>query len=215
MSRKHIVLAAVDLEAGSSRVIDAALEYAAAHWPSELHVLAVAEPIPFAMVGMVPPPVQYTSVDMERMEKLCRERVDAMIERSPNQPIPKVDVHSTFGAPADEIVWFGAHLDCDALFVGTHGRKGIKRLLIGSVAEKVVRLAGCPVYVVREKNHRAEWRVPEIEPVCPECAQVRASSNGEKLWCARHSEHHVRAHVYSAGPGGDQPSAWTSSTGTV
>jgi hypothetical protein len=83
------------------------------------------------------------------------------------------------------------------------------------VAEKVVRLAGCEVTVVRDKNHKAEWRVPEIEPVCPECAKVRAATNGARLWCDRHSEHHVRAHVYSsAGRGPESPHAFDSMTGT-
>jgi hypothetical protein len=37
--------------------------------------------------------------------------------------------------------------------IGTHGRRGVDRLLVGSVAEKVVRYAGCPVLVARRKNY--------------------------------------------------------------
>ena len=40
----------------------------------------------------------------------------------------------------------------DLIVMGTHGRRGIEGLLLGSVANKVVRLAGCPVLTVREKK---------------------------------------------------------------
>jgi hypothetical protein len=79
------------------------------------------------------------------------------------------------------------------VLVGTHGRKGAARLVMGSVAESVVRKAGCPVLVVREKDYAA---VPEIDPPCPDCLETQRATKGAKLWCARHSEHHPRAHLH-------------------
>ncbi len=53
------------------------------------------------------------------------------------------------GSPPEEIVRFAREFGCDLIVVGTHGRSGLGRLALGSVAEAVVRTAGCPVLVVR------------------------------------------------------------------
>ena len=77
-----------------------------------------------------------------------------------------------------------------------------------------MRLAGCPVVVLREKSHNPEWKIPEIEPVCPDCAKVREETRGEALWCARHSEHHIRGHALRYdNPASDMPHAWAGITG--
>jgi hypothetical protein len=147
--------------------------------------------------------------------KRSRERLDAFHEARPDARLPEVHVHTSVGLPADEIVWLAAHLDADLVVVGSHGRRGFKRLLLGSVSEKVVRLCGCPVVVVRDKSHKAAWRVPEIEPICPECAKVRAETEGKQLWCGRHQGRHIRAHVYGyGGIGSVRPRSWESMSGT-
>lgn len=53
------------------------------------------------------------------------------------------------GAPADEIVRYGQKENVDLIVLGTHGRSGLEHALIGSVAEKVVRNASCPVLTVK------------------------------------------------------------------
>lgn len=65
-----------------------------------------------------------------------------------NPEIP-VNVHVLIGNPASDIVDFAADLDVDLVVIATHGLSGIKRLLIGSVTEKVVRMAQCPVFTVK------------------------------------------------------------------
>lgn len=214
MSAKYTVLAAIDLEVGSARVLDAALALASQHPGGELHVLAVSEPIVTAMATPIaPPPVELLGVDMKRVVTACEERHAEFRKEHPTQRAPHMEVHTAVGVPADEIVWLAAHLDADLIVIGTHGRRGLKRILLGSVAEKVVRLSGCPVHVVRDKTHNATWKVPEIEPVCDACAKIRAETGGARLWCERHSVTHVRAHVYHSGGGGG-PRATESSTGT-
>ncbi|MFP8888368.1 universal stress protein [Natrialbaceae archaeon A-CW2] len=58
-------------------------------------------------------------------------------------------VETAVGSPAREIVEFAAENDVDHIVVGSHGRQGVSRVLLGSVAEKVVRRAPIPVTVVR------------------------------------------------------------------
>lgn len=53
------------------------------------------------------------------------------------------------GPPADTITEFARKRDYDLIVIGTHGRTGLSRALIGSVAERVVRHASCPVLAVR------------------------------------------------------------------
>ena len=60
------------------------------------------------------------------------------------------ETHYQFGAPSSEILGFAADNDVDLIVMGTHGRRGVTRLLMGSVAEAIVRRAKCPVLTVKE-----------------------------------------------------------------
>jgi len=102
--------------------------------------------------------------------------------------------HEEGGDPARVIVAMASELNASVVVVGTHGRKGIQRMLMGSVAEAVVRNAGCPVLVVRPVSH--VQTVPSIEPPCPRCAEVQTETQGAQLWCEQHAEKHGRRHTY-------------------
>ena len=65
------------------------------------------------------------------------------------------DVQVTVGEPAEEIVAMANALDVDLIVMSTHGRTGLPHLLLGSVAEKVVRHAPCPVLTVRQRRQKA------------------------------------------------------------
>jgi nucleotide-binding universal stress UspA family protein len=65
---------------------------------------------------------------------------------NPNIPIDHVFLE---GDPASEIVRYAADAGIDLIVLGTHGRTGVERLLMGSVAEKVMREAPCSVLVVK------------------------------------------------------------------
>jgi len=89
-----------------------------------------------------------------------------VVRRDPNEEaltklhdlIPD-DGHDTWkvlvaaGHPADTIVRVAREENADLIVMGTHGRTGLQHVLLGSVAEKVVRLASCPVLTVRYKSH--------------------------------------------------------------
>jgi nucleotide-binding universal stress UspA family protein len=61
----------------------------------------------------------------------------------------RVVVATAWGDPGEEILRYAAANHVDLIVCGTHGRKGWNRFMLGSVAERVVRLAGCPVLTVR------------------------------------------------------------------
>jgi nucleotide-binding universal stress UspA family protein len=67
-----------------------------------------------------------------------------------------VESHLVEGEPAAEILRLAAELPSDLIVLGTHGRTGLSRLLMGSVAEQVVRKAACPVLTVKMPLRQTE-----------------------------------------------------------
>jgi universal stress protein A len=63
--------------------------------------------------------------------------------------------------PAEEIVEYAKSEDIDLIVIGTHGRRGVAHLLMGSVAETVVRTAPCPVMTIRD--HQREFVTPDSD----------------------------------------------------
>ena len=66
------------------------------------------------------------------------------------ESIGHISRHFTNGSPADEIVNTAGSIGADLIVVGTHGRTGFRRAVIGSVAERVVRNAPCTVVCVKQ-----------------------------------------------------------------
>ncbi len=127
---------------------------------------------------------------MAKVQERAKQRVDQMAPNLRKRQIRRVVAHFRRGSPAENVAQLAADLDADLVVVGSHGHRGLERFFLGSVAERVSRLARCPVWIVRPKDHSTEERVPQIEPPCPDCLVARQASEGKKLWCARHSEHH-------------------------
>lgn len=100
---------------------------------------------------------------------LDASQVDADRERLLRlmSPADQAQVHPEFvmvaGSPAAEIVRCAEEREVDVIVMGTHGRGGVTHLLLGSVAEQVIRTAPCPVLVIR--NTPASAAVPaNVEP---------------------------------------------------
>ena len=74
----------------------------------------------------------------------------AMKERFADVDHQGIHVHATIGDPGSEIAGYAEEVGADLICLPSHGRTGLKRLLIGSVAERVCRLAHCPVLVLRD-----------------------------------------------------------------
>lgn len=176
------ILAAIDFSEASDLVVEQALALARQSDARELHFLHV-RPAPRDEADIVGRKIEF------------EEWLDARVRGSGSMPYTvKVIAHEASGNPADVIVQLASDLLASAVVVGTHGRQGLQRMILGSVAEAVVRDAGCPVLVVRPVTH--EQSVPRIEPPCPRCVERRAETAGEQLWCEQHSEKHGRRHTY-------------------
>lgn len=116
----------------------------------------------------------------------------------------EVFTHALIGDPAQVIVGMADDVDAEIIIVGTHGRRGIKRLFLGSVAEEVMRAASCPVLVMRPRRRDPR---PDLipEPACPDCLEVREATVGTSWWCQVHDRPWVAPHRYSYQTGGQRP----------
>jgi nucleotide-binding universal stress UspA family protein len=130
-----------------------ALTYGAAfatRFGAELYLLHVVQDlalfIPEAVMvpPVVPPVEQFVSAARQALERALGEL-----------PLPDVRVTPEVveGAPFEEIIRFARERDIDLIVMGTHGHTGLAHILMGSVAEKVVRRAPCPVLTVRHPEH--------------------------------------------------------------
>jgi nucleotide-binding universal stress UspA family protein len=89
--------------------------------------------------GVPPLPSEY---DRQKLEK----QLHAI---QPSQPDIAVEYRLEYGVPEERILKAAHDIGADMIVLGTYGRTGLRRLLMGSVAEHVVRKASCPVLTVR------------------------------------------------------------------
>ncbi len=129
-----------------SEFSDRALDYAALiarQFDAELHLLHVlTDPM-----SVVQGPTDYTLPD-GFFADLCKQAEASLAERPSGKSAIEIKRVTTIGAAAGEIIHYATDKHIDLIVMGTHGLTGLAHLLIGSVAERVTRLAPCPVMTV-------------------------------------------------------------------
>jgi nucleotide-binding universal stress UspA family protein len=106
----------------------------------------------------------------------------------------QVGIHVRAGDAPVEIVRFAGDVDAQLVVVGSHGRAGLAKKILGSVSERVLELSSIPVVLATGDPSK---EAPAIDPPCAACVSERRRTDGKTWWCARHGEHHARAHSYS------------------
>jgi nucleotide-binding universal stress UspA family protein len=151
------ILCPIDFSGHSRRALDHAI--AIARWyEAKVTALYVFSPAPVAAFGPGPvvfEPIVLTALDRDQL--LADTKAFAEAEGAPGITI---DVAVREGNTAGEILEQAASMNADLLVIGTHGRSGVERLVLGSVAEKVLRKATCPVLTVPTHS-------PDAVPVGP------------------------------------------------
>ena len=132
---------------------------------SELHVLYVGEdaystPLPYPeaadpawVVGEDLAPLEEQG---QQFEQVARQTLDAEVEKVRAVGGTVAQAHLRMGTPAAEIVELAEELEVGLVVVGSRGLGGIRRALMGSVSDSVVRHAHCPVLVVRKEEESAQ-----------------------------------------------------------
>ena len=93
---------------------------------------------------------------LDALEATGREAIDDVIDRAEAAGVATIEGTVGRGAPHRAILAYADEHDVDLIVMGTHGRTGLDRYLVGSVAEKVVRLSDVPVLTVRMADGSAE-----------------------------------------------------------
>jgi nucleotide-binding universal stress UspA family protein len=112
---------------------------------SELHVVHVGE-IPF----VYHPERHGYRVEYEEHEKEAQQLLEAQVERIKGAGATVAQAHLRMGRADEEIVEVAQNIDAGMIVMGSRGQGRLRRALVGSVSESVVRHAHCPVTVVRE-----------------------------------------------------------------
>jgi nucleotide-binding universal stress UspA family protein len=146
----HRILVPTDFSKSSSN----ALVYGSAFaekFGAELYLLHVVQDltwfVPEAILvapAAMPPLEQFVTASQTALERAIKEL---------NRPGIKTHPVVREGTPFDTIIKYAREIDVDLIVMGTHGHTGLAHVLLGSVAEKVVRKAPCPVLTVRHPEH--------------------------------------------------------------
>jgi len=159
------VVAGCDFSPLGNRVVVEALRLCAAYPGAELHVITVAAEL---TGGLLLPGSDVRVVANNEAQEAARLHVahivDAVVATGQQLPIEKIAVYVVAGTPSERIVSLATVLDADLIVLGTHSRHGLGRLLLGSVAQEVLRRAPCGVFVIRPRDFLDGEQVPEIQP---------------------------------------------------
>lgn len=170
------VVVAYDFSGGGIVVLERAIDLACRAPQHVLHFACVIDP----RAGVPAVPVE-GKVDFRYAEKV-QEELSAIVHAAfaARETAGSVHffVHARIGSPGDEILLLAHEIGADMIIVGSHGRTGVKRMLLGSVSEQVVREAECPVIVARPKTY-------------PEVRLAEVTTRPE------HVPHYVRPHRYT------------------
>jgi nucleotide-binding universal stress UspA family protein len=138
------ILVPVDLSEFSGRLLQEAR--AAAHrYGAALDVLFVLEHWPLPILWVGPGTVNDLVPSLRRQ---AQRHLEELVEATPGPDVP-VTLHIQEGRPAATITDFAAKQDTDLIVIATHGVTGLGHFFIGSVTERVVRTAPCPVLTVK------------------------------------------------------------------
>ena len=146
------ILFPTDFSGGSANALPYAADMAK-HYGAKLYLLHVIQDIAEA-TGWYVPHVSldelYRDIEKNAAKELDRYGVEEL------RGIKDIERIVVKGRPYDEILKFARENKADLIVIGTHGRKGLDRVIFGSTAGKVVRDAPCPVLSVRLPDHEVK-----------------------------------------------------------
>lgn len=139
------ILVPVDFTPHSSEALRVACDLAQ-RYGAPMTLVYVYEPIDYALPEGY---VLYTPDQLALLTDSFEKRLGEAREQAQLLGAPSVDTRVLQGPPAAEIVDFATEQGYDLIVLGTHGRTGLRHVVMGSVAERVLRTARCPVMAVK------------------------------------------------------------------
>ena len=140
-----VIVVPVDFSEPSSSAVNRALELS--ENPANLKIFHAVVPIP-TLSSIDPAMPIPTVVDHDRLEDTQRHLENVFKD----DRYHGVEIHCEIGDPGATIAEFAKEKKADLIVMPSHGRTGLDRMLLGSVAERVLRLAKCPVLILRSET---------------------------------------------------------------
>lgn len=147
LGRIQRILVPVDFSANASRAVDYALVFARQCGASVMFLHVIQVNYAYGEFGAV----DFTSLERE-MRTGAEKELGLLMARAKEAGL-EVESLIREGSPAKVIAEVARDMLTDLLVISTHGYTGLKHVLMGSIAEQVVRYAPCPVLVVRRGEH--------------------------------------------------------------
>lgn len=148
MIRLKNILIPTDLSEYARHVLPYAAEFARAYDAK----IILAHVVDMHWVGSVAS-AEFPGMVESQIESSKKAAVEAMEAMRAELGDAPVEVQVLMGSPHVEIVRHARSEDVDLIILATHGRTGLAHALIGSVAEKVVQMAPCPVLTIKHPEH--------------------------------------------------------------
>jgi nucleotide-binding universal stress UspA family protein len=139
------VVVAYDFSPSAEEALIRAIDIAARAPQHVLHVVCALDPSNYGR--------HVTTETADTIQRQARERVAAGFAGRITAADVQFFIHARIGHAADQVLDVARDVGADLVFVGSHGKTGVERLLLGSVSERIVREAKCPVMVVRHKEY--------------------------------------------------------------
>lgn len=149
------IVVGIDYSPEATLALHAALG-TALHRDVQIYAVTAAEPFHITRPAAVAEEAQrkFHEEAQTTLEKYLSEQIDRWERRGFKLNRKRVGAAVDFGDPAECILALAREVDADLIAVGTHGKRGVERMVLGSVAEAVLRQAPCPVLVLRAKKHQ-------------------------------------------------------------
>ncbi|WPD21664.1 MAG: universal stress protein [Candidatus Electrothrix scaldis] len=149
MQEVQTIITPVDFSDNADMIAQSAA-YTAGKFGAELHLVFVVQNFE-DYSGFFVPPVNLPNLE-EELLKSAQQRMDEFISEKEKdfQEAGVSAVHRKVltGDVSEEILDYAKEIDCNLIVMGTHGYKGLERIMFGSVADKVVKNACCPVMTI-------------------------------------------------------------------
>ncbi|MFO7877416.1 MAG: universal stress protein [Desulfovermiculus sp.] len=146
--QKKCVVVPIDFSEESYEAVDVAREFA--QDPSQMHIIHVSRPWDEHEIGGT-----WGKHTEEERIQIIQNKLQEQLQA---KEYGDVQTDIRLGSPASEIINYAEEVEAELIVMPSHGRTGIKHFALGSVAERVVRSAHCPVLVLRKKEQKKEGK---------------------------------------------------------
>jgi len=184
-SGKFLILVEVDFSENGPSVLQSAADLASTTPDAELHLVHAFGPAVRAdQLRWFPALWDLTSIEDSDTAGAALDRIAASIPLRDT----RVCAHVHEGSATTVIAQLAEDIEADLVVAGNHDRAGVNPSFFGSVAEKLVRMAPCPVLIIRSKS------IPSSEPIAPPCPACEAGKRltwGAHLRCLDHAPRHL------------------------